>query len=59
MLKIPVTPGRNLSTIIEVAARNHLLKVMGYDSALEFEKKLLRKMEEKRGEELEIEGEVE
>ncbi len=59
MLKIPVTPGRNLSTIIEVAARNHLLKVMGYDSALEFEKKLLHKMEERRGEELEIEGEVE
>jgi HPr kinase/phosphorylase len=46
MLRIPVTPGRNLSTIIEVAARNYLLKRMGYDSALEFEKKLLRKMEE-------------
>jgi HPr kinase/phosphorylase len=59
MLKIPVTPARNLSTIIEVAARNHLLKVMGYDSALEFEKKLLRKMEGREGEKLEIEGEVE
>jgi HPr kinase/phosphorylase len=59
MLKIPVTPARNLSTIIEVAARNHLLKVMGYDSALEFEKKLLRKMEGRGGEKLEIEGEVE
>ena len=46
MLRIPVTPARNLTTIIEVAARNHLLKVMGYDSALEFEKKLLRKIEE-------------
>jgi len=45
MLRIPVTPGRNLSTIIEVAARNHLLKMMGYHSALEFEKKLLSKME--------------
>ena len=42
MLKIPVTPARNLTTIIEVAARNHHLKMMGYDSALEFEKKLLR-----------------
>jgi HPr kinase/phosphorylase len=59
MLRIPVTPARNLTTIIEVAARNHLLKVMGYDSALEFEKKLLRKMEERGGEKLEIEGEVE
>jgi len=59
MLRIPVTPARNLTTIIEVAARNHLLKVMGYDSALEFEKKLLRKMEEERGGNLEVEGEVE
>ena len=46
MLRIPVTPARNLTTIIEVAARNHLLKVMGYDSALEFEKKLLCKIQE-------------
>ena len=59
MLRIPVTPARNLTTIIEVAVRNHLLKVMGYDSALEFEKKLLRKMEEKGGERFEAEGEVE
>ncbi|MEW6374585.1 MAG: HPr(Ser) kinase/phosphatase [Thermodesulfobacteriota bacterium] len=59
MLRIPVTPARNLTTIIEVAARNYLLKVMGYDSALEFEKKLLRKMEEKEGVKLEVEGEVE
>jgi len=47
MLKIPVTPGRNLSAIIEVAARNYLLKRMGHNSALEFESKLLRKMQEK------------
>jgi HPr kinase/phosphorylase len=59
MLRIPVTPARNLTTIIEVAVRNHLLKVMGYDSALEFEKKLLRKMEERGGDNLEVEGEVE
>jgi len=59
MLKIPVTPARNLTTIIEVAARNHLLKVMGYDSALEFEKKLLRKMEEEGKGKFEAEGEVE
>jgi HPr kinase/phosphorylase len=59
MLRIPVTPARNLTTIIEVAVRNHLLKVMGYDSALEFEKKLLRKMEERGGDRFEAEGEVE
>jgi len=59
MLRIPVTPARNLTTIIEVAVRNHLLKVIGYDSALEFEKKLLRKMEERGENTPEIEGEVE
>lgn len=59
MLRIPVTPARNLTTIIEVAARNYLLKRMGYDSALEFEKKLLRRIEEKGERRFEIEGEVE
>lgn len=59
MLRIPITPARNLTTIIEVAVRNHLLKVMGYDSALEFEKKLLRKMEERERDGFEVEGEVE
>lgn len=59
MLRIPVTPARNLTTIIEVAVRNHLLKVMGYDSAVEFEKKLLRKMEGREGNGFEVEGEVE
>ncbi len=59
MLRIPVTPARNLTTIIEVAVRNHLLRVMGYDSALEFEKKLLRKMEGREGNGFEVEGEVE
>ncbi len=59
MFRIPVTPARNLSTIIEVAARNHLLKLMGYHSALEFEKKLLLKMEERGDEKIEVESEVE
>ena len=59
MLRIPVTPARNLTTIIEVAARNHLLKVMGYNSALEFEKKLVRKMEEAGEGRIELEDEVE
>ena len=31
----PVSPGRNLAIIIEVAARNHRLKSMGYDAAEE------------------------
>jgi hypothetical protein len=44
LVRIPVRPGRNIATIIEVAARNHLLKLMGYHSALEFQKKLSEKI---------------
>ena len=34
-LLIPVSPGRNLAILIEVAARNQRLKSMGYDAAAE------------------------
>src|SRR5713226_1121118 len=33
LLVVPVRPGRNLTTIVEVAARNHLLKLQGHHSA--------------------------
>lgn len=44
-LMIPVRPGRNLTSIIEVAARNFLLKGMGYYSARDFHEKLLARMD--------------
>ena len=40
LIQIPVRPGRNLSAIIEVAARNHLLKLGGHHSAREFQERL-------------------
>ena len=40
-LTIPVRPGRNLSVVIEVAAMNQRQKQMGYNSAEEFNKKLM------------------
>ena len=40
-----VRPGRNLTSIIEVAARNFVLKGMGYHPAREFHEKLLARME--------------
>jgi len=43
-LTIPVTPGRNLAVLIEVAALNQRLKNQGIISAKEFNKKLLSKM---------------
>lgn len=45
-VRIPVAPGRNISTIIEVAARNQLLKEMGYHSAREFQELLEKRMAE-------------
>lgn len=37
-IRLPVSPARNLSTLIEVAARNELLKRGGQNTALEFSK---------------------
>ncbi|MDA8413363.1 MAG: HPr(Ser) kinase/phosphatase [Desulfobacteraceae bacterium] len=44
-LCIPVRPGRNLGSIIEVAARNFLLKGMGYHSARDFQERLMARMD--------------
>lgn len=46
-LTVPVRPGRNMSTIVEVAARNQLLKQQGYDAA----RSLLERLEGKAKEE--------
>ena len=40
-ITVPVKPGRNLAVIIEIAAMNHRQKKMGYDTAVEFNKKLM------------------
>jgi HPr kinase/phosphorylase len=40
-LTIPVRPGRNLAVVIEIAAMNNRQKKMGYNTAEEFNKKLL------------------
>jgi HPr kinase/phosphorylase len=42
---IPVSPGRNLATIVEVAVRNHLLKQLGVHSAREFVERQGRRAE--------------
>lgn len=36
MLRIPVSAGRNVAILVEVAARNHLLKLMGVHAARNF-----------------------
>jgi len=40
-LVIPVKPGRNLASILEVAARNYRLKSMGYDTLKELNNRVM------------------
>ena len=39
-ITVPVTPGRNLAVIFEVAAMNNRQKLMGYNAAVEFTEQL-------------------
>jgi len=41
---IPVKPGRNLAIIIEIAAMNNRQKQMGYNTAEEFNRRLIESM---------------
>lgn len=47
-LLIPVSPGRNLASIVEVAVRNHLLKQLGVHSARELAVRQERRTVERR-----------
>jgi HPr kinase/phosphorylase len=46
-VNIPIKPGRNVPIIIEIAAMNERLKKMGYHSAKEFNKNIIRWLEQK------------
>jgi HPr kinase/phosphorylase len=46
LLVVPVRPGRNMTTILEVAARNHLLKLQGHHSARAFQERLSKAIAE-------------
>ena len=48
-VRLPVRPGRNIATLIEVAARNQLLKAQGIHSARAFRDKLHRAMHDSEG----------
>jgi HPr kinase/phosphorylase len=39
-VRIPLRPGRNIASLIEIVARNQLLKYRGHDSAQEFQDKI-------------------
>ena len=48
MNTIPITPGRNLAVILEVAAMNNRQRKMGYNPALEFTQQMDQHFEENR-----------
>ncbi|MDZ4289075.1 MAG: HPr(Ser) kinase/phosphatase [Prosthecobacter sp.] len=41
---IPVAPGRDVAGLIELAALNYKLRTFGYNSAIEFDQRLLKRM---------------
>lgn len=47
-VKMPVALGRNISILVEIAARNHVLKLQGHHSAREFARKLEVRLERDR-----------
>lgn len=49
LVRIPVSPGRNLAVLIEVAALNQRLKSQGYFSAETFNQNLIARMSAQRG----------
>ncbi|MEM9593058.1 MAG: HPr(Ser) kinase/phosphatase [Acidobacteriota bacterium] len=45
---MPVATGRNVASLVEIAARNHVLKLQGHDSARELARELEAKLERNR-----------
>lgn len=49
MYTIPITPGRNLAVILEVAAINNRQRKMGYNAALEFTEQITHHFDQNMG----------
>jgi HPr kinase/phosphorylase len=48
LVRLPIFPGKNITVICETLALNHHLKVYGYDSSQELNRRLLKTMEDRR-----------
>ena len=48
LVRIPVSSGRNVSAIIELACRNHILKTQGINTAFDLEEKIFRTIEKEQ-----------
>ena len=47
LVKLPITPGKNVTVLCEVIAMNHLLRHYGYDAAEVFAERLAQRIKEK------------
>jgi len=47
-VEIPVTPGKNLTVIIEAISLNHMLRVYGQDAAKDFNRRLMEELARKK-----------
>jgi len=47
-IRMPIATGRNVASLVEIAARNHVLKLQGHDSARNFALQLEAKIEQKQ-----------
>jgi HPr kinase/phosphorylase len=47
-IRMPVAMGRNVGILVEIAARNHVLKLQGHNSAREFARQLEEQLERNR-----------
>ncbi len=54
-VRLPIFPGKNITVIAEVIALNQLLKIAGTHPAREFNERLVRKIQEKTEDHLELE----
>ena len=45
---VPIYPGKNITVIAEAIAMNHQLKIQGYHTAHEFNRRLVEKMKQKK-----------
>jgi HPr kinase/phosphorylase len=50
LVRLPITPGKNVTVICEVIAMNHLLRHYGYDPAEVFARRLRERIERKGAE---------
>jgi HPr kinase/phosphorylase len=55
MIRMPVAPGRNVAILVEVAARNQLLRMRGHDAARRLVERLNRQLEPAAAPEADIE----